>query len=62
MRILVIEDEASLRDGIADLLQGDDHVVTTAADGVAGVETGLREPFDLVAGNPPWLSYRRERT
>lgn len=48
VRILVIEDEASLREGIADLLGGDGHVVTTAADGIAGVETGLRQPFDLV--------------
>lgn len=48
MRVLVIEDEASLRAGIADLLTGDGHEVTTAADGVAGVETGLRDVFDVV--------------
>ena len=48
MRILLVEDEASLRDGIADLLSGDGHTVTAVGDGVAGVETGLREPFDLV--------------
>jgi DNA-binding response OmpR family regulator len=48
VRILVIEDEATLRAGIADLLAGDGHAVTTAADGMAGVETGLREPFDVV--------------
>ena len=48
MRILVVEDEAHLRDGIVDLLQGDDHVVTAVGDGVAGVETGLRQLFDLV--------------
>jgi len=48
MRILVVEDEANLRDGIVDLLEGDDHVVVAVGDGVAGVETGLREPFDLV--------------
>jgi DNA-binding response OmpR family regulator len=48
VRILVIEDEASLRAGIADLLTGDGHEVTTAADGVAGVESGLRESFDVV--------------
>ena len=48
MRILVIEDEASLRAGIADLLAGDGHEVTTAADGMAGVETGLRDVFDVV--------------
>jgi DNA-binding response OmpR family regulator len=48
MRILVVEDEANLRDGIVDLLEGDDHVVVAVGDGVAGAETGLREPFDLV--------------
>ena len=48
VRILVIEDEASLRDGIADLLESDGHVVATAADGIAGVEAGLRDSFDLV--------------
>ncbi len=48
MRILLIEDEKSLRDGIVDLFKGDGHVVTAAADGVTGLETGLRELFDLV--------------
>jgi DNA-binding response OmpR family regulator len=48
VRILVIEDEASLRDGIVDLLTGDGHVVSAAADGVTGLETGLRDVFDLV--------------
>jgi DNA-binding response OmpR family regulator len=48
VRILVVEDEASLREGIADLFEGDGHVVTAVGDGVAGVEAGLREAFDLV--------------
>ena len=48
MRILVIEDEASLRSGLVDLLDGDGHAVTAAADGITGLETGLREVFDLV--------------
>ncbi|MBA3818119.1 MAG: response regulator transcription factor [Deltaproteobacteria bacterium] len=48
MRVLVVEDEASLREGIVDLLSGDGHVVTAVGDGVAGVEAGLRDPFDLV--------------
>jgi DNA-binding response OmpR family regulator len=48
VRILLIEDEASLREGLVDLLEGDGHTVTTAADGVTGLETGLRELFDLV--------------
>lgn len=48
VRILVVEDEASLREGIVDLLSGDGHTVTAAGDGVAGVEAGLRDPFELV--------------
>ena len=48
MRILVVEDEAGLREGIADLLVGDGHAVTAVGDGVAGVEAGLREQFDLL--------------
>jgi len=48
VRILVVEDEASLRDGIVDLLTGDGHTVTAVGDGVAGVEAGLRDPFELV--------------
>ncbi len=48
MRVLVVEDEASLREGIVDLLAGDGHAVTAVGDGVAGVEAGLRDPFDLV--------------
>jgi DNA-binding response OmpR family regulator len=48
VRILVVEDEASLRDGIADLLTGDGHQVVAVGDGVAGVEAGLRDAFDLV--------------
>jgi len=48
VRILVVEDEASLREGIVDLLIGDGHVVSAVGDGVAGVEAGLREAFDVV--------------
>ena len=48
MRILVVEDEASLREGIVDLLTGDGHQLVAVGDGVAGVEAGLRDLFDLV--------------
>ena len=44
----MVEDEPSLRDGIVDLLVGDGHAVTAVGDGALGVDTGLREPFDLV--------------
>jgi DNA-binding response OmpR family regulator len=48
VRILLVEDEARLREGIADLLEGDGHTVTAAADGVIGLEAGLRQTVDLV--------------
>ncbi|MEZ4366500.1 MAG: response regulator transcription factor [Kofleriaceae bacterium] len=48
MRVLVVEDEAALREGLTDLLVGDGHDVVAAADGVLGLERGLAEPFDLV--------------
>jgi two-component system response regulator RegX3 len=48
VRILVVEDEPSLREGISDLLRGDGHTITAVGDGVAGVETGLADVFDLV--------------
>jgi DNA-binding response OmpR family regulator len=48
MRILVVEDEPALRDGIVDLLAGDGHTVQPTADGVAGLDAGLRDPYDLV--------------
>jgi two-component system response regulator RegX3 len=48
VRVLVVEDEAALREGIVDLLKGDGHEIVAVGDGVAGVEAGLRDPFDLV--------------
>ena len=48
MKVLVVEDEASLRDGIVDLLTADGHTVVAAGDGVTGLEAGLRDPFELV--------------
>ena len=48
MRVLVVEDEPALRDGISDLLGGDGHTVTAVGDGVLAVEAGLAAPFELV--------------
>lgn len=48
MRILVVEDELALREGLCDLLVGDGHEVEVAADGQRAVELGTRETFDLV--------------
>jgi two-component system response regulator RegX3 len=48
VRILVVEDELGLREGLCDLLSGDGHEVSAAADGAEAVARGLAEPFDLV--------------
>lgn len=48
MRILVVEDEALLREGISDLLRGDGHAIEAVGDGVTAAERGQAEPFDLV--------------
>ncbi|MBE7449352.1 MAG: response regulator transcription factor [Kofleriaceae bacterium] len=48
VRILVVEDEAGLREGLVDLLQGDGHEVTAVGDGATGAATGVAEPWDLV--------------
>lgn len=48
MRILIVEDEAALRAGLHDLMAGDGHEVQSVADGMAAVELGIQEPFDLV--------------
>lgn len=48
MRILVVEDEVGLREGIRDLMLGDGHEVSAVADGLAAVELGTKEPFDVV--------------
>jgi DNA-binding response OmpR family regulator len=48
VRILLVEDEPALRDGIVDLLSGDGHSVAACGDGLAAVELGLAEPFELV--------------
>jgi two-component system response regulator RegX3 len=48
MRILVVEDEHRLREGLVDLLSAADHDVTAVGDGRTAVETGISETFDLV--------------
>lgn len=49
-RILVAEDDANIRETLADLLSGEGYEVTTAADGEAAVAAwrGASEPFDLI--------------
>ncbi|HUS68400.1 MAG TPA: response regulator transcription factor [Kofleriaceae bacterium] len=48
MRILIVEDELALREGVSDLLRGDGHEVVAAADGEEGAARGVAEPFDVV--------------
>ena len=48
MRILVVEDEASLREGLVDLLEHSGHEVDSVGDGEAAVKVGLEREFDLV--------------
>jgi two-component system alkaline phosphatase synthesis response regulator PhoP len=48
VRVLIVEDEAGLREGIRDLMMGDGHEVTAVADGLSAVELGTREAFDIV--------------
>jgi DNA-binding response OmpR family regulator len=48
VHILVVEDEAGLREGLVDLLTGDGHVVEAVGDGTAGAARGTVDGFDLV--------------
>ncbi|MBM4310623.1 MAG: PAS domain S-box protein [Deltaproteobacteria bacterium] len=48
LRVLVIDDDADVRDVLADMLSGDGHRVARAADGPEGLELFRAEPFDLV--------------
>jgi DNA-binding response OmpR family regulator len=48
MRILVVEDEAALRDGLVDLFTGDGHEVVAVGDGAAGAAAGVAEIFDVI--------------
>ncbi len=48
LKILVVEDEPMLRDGLVDLFEGAGHTVTAVGDGQAGVTEGREKAFDLV--------------
>lgn len=48
MRILIVEDERSLREGLADLLTAAGHRVEAFENGSEAVDAGLREAFDVV--------------
>ncbi len=47
-RILIIEDDGTLRETTAAFLQGEGFRVQAAADGSKGLDLALKEPFDLI--------------
>ena len=47
-RILVVDDEAHLADGIRENLQAEGYDATVAHDGVQGLERAKAETFDLI--------------
>jgi DNA-binding response OmpR family regulator len=48
MKILVVEDEPLLRDGLLDLLQGAGYAVEVAADGATAAQRGLDPAIELI--------------
>lgn len=46
-RILIVEDEPQMQRGLRDNLEFEGHEVTIAGEGATGLQTLLREPFDL---------------
>lgn len=47
-KILVVEDEASIRKGLQDNLESEGHKVTAESNGKKGLETALKNDFDIV--------------
>jgi DNA-binding response OmpR family regulator len=48
MRILLIEDDATMRMGLSDMLRAEEYTVREAADGQMGLEMAVAEPFDTI--------------
>lgn len=48
MRILIVEDEPLLRDGLVDLLKGAGHAVEVVADGASAAKRGLDPDLDFI--------------
>jgi len=48
MNILIVEDDAVLRDGLVDLIHADGHTVEAVGDGEQAVKRGTESDFDLV--------------
>jgi two-component system, NtrC family, nitrogen regulation response regulator NtrX len=47
-RILVVDDEAIIRESLAEFLSANQLTVSTAADGKQGIELAQKERFDVV--------------
>jgi len=47
-KVLIIEDEDSLRNGLKDNLEAEGYAVSTAATGKEGLEKGLKEEIELI--------------
>lgn len=47
-KILVVEDEKHIRDGLVDVLEHEGYEAVTAEDGTTGYDLGAREKFDLI--------------
>jgi len=58
MRILVVEDEVILREGLVDLIEAAGHEVVAVGDGLAAAERGVAEAFDMVVLD--WMLPRLE--
>src|SRR5437773_339595 len=48
MRVLIVEDERPLREGLMDLLSAQGYEPRAVDDGLAAAELAVAEPFDLV--------------
>ena len=48
MKILVVEDDPLLRDGLVDLLQGAGHRVVMVSDGFTATKRGLDPELELI--------------
>lgn len=47
MRVLLVEDEVMLREGLVDLFEGAGHEVVAVGDGESAVDIGVRHAFDM---------------
>jgi two-component system response regulator RegX3 len=48
VKILIVEDNASLRAGLVDLVEGAGHTVEAVGDGLSAIRRGVDRTFDLV--------------